>query len=199
MPLFDPGELNRTVGMLGRLAAGALGALVVTGVPLLAGYRPDGWSGWLSSLHSIASALFLGCAAAVLACVAAGAVRHRPVRVGWWVAAAGFVVAGAGAATGQLVRWTGVRPPGDPRGLFGPLGGDVDAVVVGGSTVSPGTFLAWSLAHVVAVPALAVGVGLWAERRHRQAEGGCGAAEPAAVAADASDGPLPPDPPADRP
>jgi hypothetical protein len=105
------------------------------------------------------------------------------------VAVAGFVAAGAGAASGQLVRWTAVRPSGDPRGLFGPLGGDVEAVVVRGSAVSPGTFLAWSLVHVVVVPALAVGVVLWAERRHRQAPARPGAAAaPATAAADPSPG-----------
>ena len=59
MALFDPDELNRVVAMLARLAAVAGAALVVTGVPLLFLYDPDG-AGWLSGLHSLASALLLG-------------------------------------------------------------------------------------------------------------------------------------------
>lgn len=167
MALFDPGELDRTVALLGRLATAAAGVLAATGIVLLVGYRPGGSTGWVSSLHWTASALFIGCTAGVVACAAAATVRRHRSWVGWRVALAAFVVAGAGTATGQLVRWTGVRPPGDPRGLFGPLGGDVTAVVVGGSSVSAGTFLVWSLVHVLVVPAAAVGVGVWFERRRR--------------------------------
>lgn len=193
--LFAPADLDRTLVTLGRLAAAAAGALVVTGALLVVGYRPEGALGWVSSLHWLASALLVGCAAGVLACVALAAVRHHRTWVGWAVAVAGFAVSGGGAATGQLLRWTDVRPPGEPRGLFGPLGGGVDAVVVGGSTVSPSAYLAWSLVHVLLVPAAAVAVGLWFTRRRRRWETSLATPAPTGTPGDRGGPPVPADPP----
>jgi hypothetical protein len=163
--LFDPEELNRVVVTLARLAAVAGAVLVVTGVPLLFVYDPDG-AGWLSGLHSLASALFLGCAVGGVACAAAATLKRARTWLGWPRSLAGLAVAVAGMVSGQLVRWTAVRPE-DPgaRGVFGPLGGAVDAVRVGDADVSQATFLVWVIVHVVVVAVLAAAVGVAVRRR----------------------------------
>ena len=76
--------------------------------------------------------------------------------------------------SGQLVRWTAVRPEdAGARGVFGPLGGAVEVVRVGGADVSQATFLVWVIVHVVVVTVLAVPVGLAVRGRHgRWAAGG---------------------------
>jgi hypothetical protein len=174
--LFDPDELNRVVAMLARLAAVAGAVLVVTGVPLLFLYDPDG-AGWLSGLHSLASALLLGCAAGGVACAAGAALRRARSWLGWPLTLAGLAVAVAGMVSGQLVRWTAVRPEdAGARGVFGPLGGAVEVVRVGGADVSQAAFLVWVIVHVVVVTVLAAAVGLAVRGRHgRWAAGGdCG-------------------------
>jgi hypothetical protein len=197
--LFDPEELNRVVATLARLAAVAGAALVVTGVPLLFLYDPDG-AGWLSGLHSLASALLLGCAVGAVACAAAATLRRAHTWLGWPLTLAGLAVVVAGMVSGQLVRWTGVRPEdAGARGVFGPLGGAVDAVRVGDADVSQATFLVWVIVHVVVVTVLSAVVGLAVRRR--QAHWAAGDPDPATgvdgvpaagedVAADA--GPEPP-------
>lgn len=171
MGLFDPDELNRLVVTLGHLAAVAAGVLVVTGIPLVFAYDPDG--GWLSTAHSLASALLIGSAAGVVACVAGTRLRRSRHWVGWPLAAAGLGVAAAGALTGQVLRWTDLRPADDDaRGLFGPLGDGVDAVVVGDGELAPGSFLVLGLVHVVVVSAAAAAVGVWFRRRQRHAADG---------------------------
>ena len=135
--LFDPDELNRVVSTLVRLAAVAGAVLVVTGVPLLFLYDPDG-AGWLSDLHSVASALLLGCVVGAVGCAAGAAVKRSHLWLGWPLTLGGLAVVVAGMVSGQLVRWTDVRPEDTgARGIFGPLGGAVDAVRVGDADVSP--------------------------------------------------------------
>lgn len=166
MSLFDPDELNRVVATLVRLAAVAGALLVVTGVPLLFLYDPDG-AGWLSGLHSLASALLLGCAVGGVACAAGAAMRRARSWLGWPLTLAGLAVVVAGMVSGQLVRWTAVRPEDTgARGVFGPLGGAVEAVRVGGADLSQGTFLVWVIVHVVVVTVLAVVVGRAVRGRH---------------------------------
>lgn len=179
MGLFDATELNRVLPTLARVAAGAGAALVATGVPLMVAYDPDG-PGWLSGLHSLASALFLGCAVAAAACVAGAAVQRSRTWLGWRLALAGVVVAVGGMASGQLLRWTSVRPPDpDARGVFAPLSGAVDAVDVGGAELGKGTFLAWALVHLVVVTAAGAAVGWFVRRRHRAWASQAGADTPA--------------------
>jgi hypothetical protein len=195
--LFDPGELNRVVATLVRLAAAAAAVLVVTGVPLLFLYDPDG-ARWLSGLHSLASALLLGCAVGGVACAAGAAVKRAGTWLGWPLTLAGLAVAVAGMVSGQLVRWTAVRPEdAGARGVFGPLGGAVEVVRVGGADVSQATFLVWVIVHVVVVTVLAVLVGRAVRGRHGRwasgdtGTGGDGAPAPGGdVPADA--GPEPP-------
>lgn len=181
MGLFDATELNRVLSTLARLAAVAAIVLVATGVPLLVAYDPDG-PGWLSGLHSLASALLVGCAAGAIACLAGAALKRARTWVGWPLALGGLAVSVAGMASGQLLRWTSVRPADpDARGLFGPLGGAVDEVQVGGTHLSQGSFLAWALVHVVVVTAAGVAVGWSIRRRHQglaQAGEGHAAAAP---------------------
>ena len=156
---------TRSALTLGQVGAAALVVLVLTGVPLTFAYDPDG-SGVLSGLHSMASALLVGSAAGILGAVVGSRVRRSGTWVGWPLAITGFVAAGAGAVSGQFVRWTGVRPPDDrARGLLGPLGGGVDAVVVGGGELSPTGFLVWALVHVVVVSVALGAVVRWFRRR----------------------------------
>jgi hypothetical protein len=163
--LFDPEDLNRVVATLARLAAVAAAVLAATGLPLMFIYDPDG-AGWLSGLHSLASALLLGCAAGAVACAAGAALRRARTWLGWPLTLAGLAVVVTGMVSGQLVRWTAVRPEdAGARGVFGPLGGAVDAVRVGGADVSQTTFLVWVTVHVVAVTVLAAAVGLAVRRR----------------------------------
>jgi len=185
--LFDPDELNRVLATLARLAAVACVVLVVTGVPLMFVYDPDG-PGWLSGLHSLASALLVGCAAGAVACAAGVAVKRARTWVGWPLALAGLVVAAGGTVSGQLVRWSSVRPDdADVRGVFGPLGGAVEAVHVGGADVSQRTFLVWVLVHVVVVAVLVAVVGGLIRRRHGRWAAG-DAPEVGAAALPAPDG-----------
>ena len=164
---FDPDDLNRAVATLVWLAAVACGVLAATGLILMVAYDPDGL-GWLSALHSLASALLLGCAAGAVACAAAAALKRSRTWTGWPLTLAGLGVAVVGVGSGQLVRWTAVSPEDlDARGVFGPLGGAVEAIEVGGAEVSRTTFAAWVVVHVVVVTALALLVG-WSLRRRRQ-------------------------------
>jgi hypothetical protein len=177
MGLFDADDLRRVATTLGQLAAVATGVLVLTGVPLVVAYDP-GAPGWLSGLHGLASALLLGSSVGLLGCVAVARVRRAPIAVGLLMAFAGLAVAVAGAATGQVLRWTGLEPPDDgARGLIGPLTGDAEAVIVGSGELSPGGFLLWSLVHVVVVPASVGGVTVWFLRR-RRAPAASGAIDP---------------------
>ena len=93
----------------------------------------------------------------------ADALMAEPIALG------AFVVAGAGAITGQLIGWDPVVPDGataaddGARGMFDAVAGDVRVVVVGGAEVDPGVLLRWTLVHVVVVSAVAVILGrlLW--------------------------------------
>jgi hypothetical protein len=179
MGLFDADDVQRVATTLRQLAAVAMGVLVVTGVPLLVAYDP-GAPGWLSGLHGVASALLLGSSVGIVGCVAVARVRRSPIAVGLLMAVAGFAVAATGAATGQVLRWTGLEPSDDgARGVIGPLTGDAEAVIVGSGELSPGGFLLWSLVHVVVVSAAAAGMTVWYLRRRR---------EPAASGAGDADG-----------
>jgi hypothetical protein len=170
MALFDPEDLQRLPSTLGHLAAVAMGGLVVTGVPLTFVYEPDG-GGWLSAVHALSSALLIGSAVALVALVAWAWLRRLPMWVGGGLALAGFAVAAAGVLTGQGLRWTGLEPPDDgARGLVGPLGGDVDTVLVGSGELSRAGFLTWALVHVVAVTAAVLALAVWFRRRRDRAE-----------------------------
>jgi hypothetical protein len=195
--LFDPDELNRVVVTLVRLAAVAAAVLVATGLPLLFVFDPDG-AGWLSGLHSAASALLLGGTAGGVACAAGAAVKRGRTWLGWPLALAVLAVAAAGMVSGQLVRWTAVRPEdAGARGVFGPLGSAVEIVRVGGADVSQTTFLVWIIVHVVVVTVLGAVVGLAVRRRQAHwAAGDQGTAvDPVPVAGEdvpADAGPEPP-------
>jgi quinol-cytochrome oxidoreductase complex cytochrome b subunit len=86
-----------------------------------------------------------------------------------------MVVAVAGSFTGQLLAWDqlalkAVTVGSSYRGMLDPLGDDVRFLIIAGTEVSQGSFLAWLLVHVVAVPAAAVAVGLPLWRRMREDE-----------------------------
>jgi hypothetical protein len=157
-----------------RVGAVAAAAVVVSGVPLIWLYEPDGGASWLTGLHRLSGTLLLGAAAGlVVAAVGAAAGRHR-IGVPWPLAVAALAVAVAGSITGQLIGWdqvavSAVDAPDTTRGVFAAIGDDVRFVLVGGTELSPGTFLALVVAHLVAVPAAAVGLGWWWWRsRHRE-------------------------------
>jgi quinol-cytochrome oxidoreductase complex cytochrome b subunit len=171
----DPVALNRAAAWLARLLAVAMAALVVTGLPLILLYQPRGGWSWLSTAHSLASSLFLGAAVAMLALALAVAFARTPPWAGWFLTLGVMVVAVAGSFTGQLLAWDqlgldSVTVGSSYRGMLDPLGDDVRFLIISGTEVSQGSFLAWLLVHVVAVPAAAVAVGLPLWRRMREDE-----------------------------
>jgi hypothetical protein len=168
--------LTRALGLL--LVIGGAG-LAVTGVPLIFLYRPDDpvtgdradlW--WLRGAHSVASMLFIGAAAGIVAVLAVAAVRRLRVPPGWFVGLAALLVALLGLMSGQLIAWDRlvVEPltgDSDPRGIVDALSDNVRSVVVNGAGVSRGAYAAWAGVHVVAVPLLALGlVGIVRRRTH---------------------------------
>lgn len=164
--------MNRASAVLARLAAVGGAALVVTGLPLIFLYEPRGGFHWLSTLHGLASMLFLGSTAGLLLAALAAARVRRRTWASWPLALAAFVVAGAGAITGQLIAWDqlglwAVSAGADGRGMLDAFGDDVRFVLVGGAEVDPSVLLRWTLVHVLAVPAVAVLVGRQLWRRVR--------------------------------
>jgi hypothetical protein len=168
--------LTRALGWL--LVIGAAG-LAATGVPLVFLYRPDDpatgdradlW--WLRGAHSVASMLFVGAAAGIVAVLAVAAVRRLRVQPGWFVGLAALLVALLGLMSGQLIAWDRLvaEPPmdgSDARGIVDALSDDVRSVVVDGAGVSRGAYAAWAGVHVVAVPLLALGLAGIVRRRAR--------------------------------
>jgi quinol-cytochrome oxidoreductase complex cytochrome b subunit len=168
---IDAQALNRAATLLGRLAALAAGALVVTGVPLILLYRPDGGTLWLRTLHSLSSTLFLGAAAGLLVVAVVAAVIRTRTWTGWPLALAAFAVAAAGSFTGNLVAWDqlglwAVTVGGSYSGVIDPLSDEVRFIVVGDVELSQGTYLAWTVAHLVVVPVAAALVGWLVWRRY---------------------------------
>ena len=161
----DAQALNRAATVLSRLAALAAGALVITGVPLILLYRPDGGASWLRTLHSLSSTLFLGAAAGLLVVAVVAAVIRTRTRTGWPLALAAFAVAAAGSFTGNLIAWDqlalwAVTVGGSYSGVIDPLSDEVRFIIVGDLELSQ------TLAHLVAVPAAAALVGWLVWRRH---------------------------------
>jgi hypothetical protein len=169
--------LTRALGWL--LVVGGAG-LAATGVPLIFLYRPDDpvtgdradlW--WLRGAHSVASMLFIGAAAGIVAVLAVAAVRRLRVPPGWFVGVAALLVALLGLMSGQLIAWDRlVEPPtggSDARGIVDALSDDVRSIVVNGAGISRGGYAAWAVVHVAAVPLLALG--LAAIVRHRARPG----------------------------
>jgi quinol-cytochrome oxidoreductase complex cytochrome b subunit len=168
--------LTRALGWL--LVIGGAG-LAATGVPLIFLYRPDDpvtgdradlW--WLRGAHSVASMLFIGAAAGIVAVLAVAAVRRLRVPPGWFVGLAALLVALLGLMSGQLIAWDRLvmEPPtdgSDARGMVDALSDDVHSVVVDGAGVSRGSYAGWAGVHVVAVPLLALGLAGIVRRRAR--------------------------------
>jgi quinol-cytochrome oxidoreductase complex cytochrome b subunit len=159
---------QRAATMLAVLGGVGLAGAVVTGIPLLWTYRPTG-TGGVRALHALSSSLFLGATAGLVLVMIVATVRRRPVWTGWAPPLVGFGAAAAAAFTGSLIAWDmlvlrAVTVGRDLRGAFAPLDGDVRAVFVGGKELSPGTYLAWLVVHVVVVTAVA-GLAAWMLRR----------------------------------
>lgn len=172
-----------------RVGAVAAVGVLVSGVPLIWLYEPDGGASWLTGLHRLSGTLLLGAAAALaVAAVGAAAGRHR-LGVPWPLAVAALAVAVAGTTTGQIIGWDqvalwAVQAPSSTRGVFAAIGDDVRFVLVGGTELSPGTFLALAVTHLVAVPAAAAGLGWWWVRHREPGAPAPPAAEAGAVASD---------------
>jgi quinol-cytochrome oxidoreductase complex cytochrome b subunit len=168
-PLISAEALAGITRALGWLLVIGGAGLVVTGVPLIFVYRPDdpvagarSDVSWLRGAHSIASMMFVGAVAAV--------VRRLRVPPGWFVALGALAVALVGLISGQLIAWDqlalkSVTAASDARGIVDALSGDVRSVLVDGTEVSRGTYAAWAVVHVLAVPALALGLAWIARRR----------------------------------
>lgn len=167
---IDPPALNRASTALARLAVVGGAALVVTGVPLILVYEPEGGTSWLRTLHSLSSMLFLGAGAGMLLVAVGAALIRDRTWVGWPLALAAFAVAGAGAFTGQLIAWDSLTTGAatvirSARGVVDALADDVRQVVVNGTGQSQSTYLSWTLLHLAVVPAATVGVGWLVWRR----------------------------------
>jgi hypothetical protein len=181
LPDDRPPLEQRIATFLVRLAAVALAVVVVTGVPLVWAYEP-GQTGGLRGLHSLASTLLLGAAGALLLTTAVAALRYRRrTWTGWAVAVVGFAGAAAGVFTGSLLAWESIGARAvstgeDLRnGALAPLSDGVRFAIVGGTEISPGTYLLWLVVHVVVVTGALAAAGWLAWRRH------AAAAEPTAV------------------
>jgi quinol-cytochrome oxidoreductase complex cytochrome b subunit len=178
-PLVSAGSLAGLTRALGLLLVIGGAGLAVTGVPLIFLYRPDDpvtgdradlW--WLRGTHSVASMLFIGAVAGIVAVVVVAAVRRLRVPPGWFVGLAALLVALLGLMSGQLIAWDRlvVEPPtdgSDARGIVDALSDDVRSVVVNGAGVSRGAYAAWAGVHVVAVPLLALALAGIVHRRAR--------------------------------
>lgn len=155
---------QRAATMLAVLGGMGLAGAVVTGIPLLWTYRPVG-TGGVRALHALSSSLFLGATAGLVLVMIVATVRRRPVWTGRAPPLVGFAAAAAASFTGSLVAWdalglNAVTVGRNRRGAFTPLDGDVRAVFVGSRELSPGTYLAWLVVHVVVVTAVA-GLAAW--------------------------------------
>jgi quinol-cytochrome oxidoreductase complex cytochrome b subunit len=181
-PLISAEALAGITRALGWLLVIGGAGLVVTGVPLIFVYRPDdpvagarSDVSWLRGAHSIASMMFVGAVAGTVAVLGMAVVRRLRVPPGWFVALGALAVALVGLISGQLIAWDqlalkSVTAASDARGIVEALSGDVRSVLVDGTEVSRGTYAAWAVVHVLAVPALALGLAWVARRRatHQQ-------------------------------
>ncbi len=168
--------LTRALGWL--LVVGGAG-LAATGVPLIFLYRPDDpvtgdrsdvW--WLRGAHNIASMLFIGAAAGIVAVLAVAVVRRLRISPGWFAGLGVLLLALLGLMSGQLIAWDrllseSVTDGSDARGIVDALSDDVRSVVVNGTDVSRGAYTAWAVVHVLAVPLLALGLAWIVRRRAR--------------------------------
>lgn len=157
----DGESLDRLSAVIGRVGLAAGAALVVTGVPLIVLYRPEGGAAWLRTAHALSSALFVGAAAGLLITGVAAAALRRRHWVTWPLAAAGLAVALAASYTGGLIAWdllvlASVAEGGSYQGVFGPLTEDIRFVVVGDAEVTPATYATWVVVHLVVLPLGAV-------------------------------------------
>jgi hypothetical protein len=169
--------LTRALGWL--LVMGGAG-LAATGAPLIFLYRPDDpvtgdrpdlW--WLRGAHGVASMLFIGAAAGIVAVLAVAFVRRLRAPPGWFAGLAALLIALLGLMSGQLIAWDRlVLEPftggSDARGIVDALSDDVRSVVVNGAGISRGAYAAWAGVHVVAVPLLALGLAGIVRRRARR-------------------------------
>jgi hypothetical protein len=166
---------DRVTTVLVRLAALAAALVVVSGVPLVVLYRPNS-VGWLRTLHGTSSTLLLGAAAGVVVAMVASTVSRHPAWAGWAAAVLGFVAAAGGAFSGAPLGWDRLAVTvgtGDvPGGVIGPLSGGVRRVLVGDVELTQGTYLAWTLVHLVAVPLVAAAAGWLLWRRWPRGDGG---------------------------
>jgi hypothetical protein len=176
-PLISAEGLAGITSALRWLLVIAGAGLVVTGVPLIFVYQPDDpvsgdrsdvW--WLRGAHNITSIMFLGAVAGTVAVLAVALARRLRVPPGWFVALGALVVAIVGLISGQLIAWDelvlkSVTAATDSRGVLDALSGDVRFALVAGTEVSRGTYAAWAVVHLLAVPALALGLAWLARRR----------------------------------
>ena len=151
--------------------------LVASGVPLLWLYRPQGM--WLKDLHSLASTLFFGAAAGLLV----AAVVSRLAKAGASEAVvwpAGLtVLAVLGAFTGRLLAWDqlglwAVTIGKDYRGALRVRSSEVRFAILDGARINPGEYQRWLAVHIVALPVLALGLGVvsWRRRSASRAKNG---------------------------
>jgi hypothetical protein len=171
--------ITRALGLL--LVIGGAG-LAATGVPLIFLYRPDDpvtgdrsdvW--WLRGTHNIASMMFIGAAAGIVAVLAVAVVRRLRISPGWFAGLGVLLLAFLGLMSGQLIAWDRLVPESvtdgsDARGIVDALSDDVRSVVVNGTDVSRGAYAAWAVVHVLAVPLLALGLAEIVRRRARHAK-----------------------------
>jgi hypothetical protein len=182
-PLVSAEALSGLTRALGWLLVIGGASLAATGVPLIFLYRPDdpvtgdgsdAW--WLRGAHNIASMLFIGAAAGIVAVLAVAVVRRLRISPGWFAGFGVLLLALLGLMSGQLIAWDRLVPGSvtdgsDARGIVDALSDDVRSVVVNGTDVSRGAYAAWAVVHVLAVPLLALALAGIVRRRarHRQA------------------------------
>lgn len=178
-PLVSAEALSRLTRALGWLLVIGGAGLAATGLPLIFLYRPDDpvtgdrsdvW--WLRGAHNIASMLFIGAAAGIVAVLAVAVVRRLRISPGWFAGLGVLLLAVLGLMSGQLIAWDRLVPESvtdasDARGIVDALSDDVRSVMVNGTDVSRGAYAAWAVVHVLAVPLLALGLAGIVRRRAR--------------------------------
>lgn len=171
------------------VAAAELVVLAMTGAFLVIFYRPSTGASWadvpgtetevrietaVRVAHRVTSELFLLTLAGllVLTVVLASARTLRSRRHGLTVAAAVavWVVALFASFTGLLLPWdqlalTSVTVGSNMLGFLPIFGHRVQYVLTGGAAISVATVQRWLLVHVMAVPAVVLGLGIVVLRR----------------------------------
>jgi cytochrome b6 len=174
--------VETAVAVFRRLLLGIGAVLVLTGVPLIWWYEPQGaprspfaadvaeWPYLLQDVHRWASYFFVQAALVLLVLTVVAAFADRRVRPRWPAAVGVTLFALAASFTGYLLPWdqlglravtVGTRI----RGVTAAWHSDAGFMLMDGVEVPLATYRFWVIVHTVALPLL-LAAGWWAYRRY---------------------------------